>query len=673
MYDKSMPLHMASAVGIPAKTAWSTTARQRTAAGDLYVVAGFSGSESAPKLGREFVSWLEKNHFSQPAQAYQAFKDYWQELSQQIGVSIAAVWHQDGDQPTTNVTLFSFGFGLIGVLKKDSAKWLIDGEVDEQALEGSLQPGDRLILATARAKTATPSIELWLATKGEDIAAELSGRFIRLPESAELAYLILENPLGTGSVNSDIIGSDQTKIDNQTEQSDQPKDVNQQFVGEAARTELTQGQTRLAGINQKTSIHLISPEKIAAGLVAKQTTETSEDLISTKPPSTKRWQQWLITHLKELRVLRIAVVLILVGGVIGGLFLWREQNAIRENREVVVPLEQKVEEVLAIAPENKIEIRDASKSLLERLQGTRVKYRRNRQTIVELTTKVEEIYQNSSGEREVVELPVFYDFRLAVANFLASKAGIFQDQASFLDSNEGKIIILNLSTKNNRTVTSENLKDAIDISTLDNRDLILRRENLLFVSHAGDSEEELESTADIGEPVALETFGTNAYILDRGKQQIWRVDLSGQSTASTDSNETDSEDAGSDSSLVGWVRSAAGINFAEVASLSIDGDIWLGTNQGEVFRLSRGEKVGFSIKGLLEPLTSTVLVATVSDGEKLVLVEPGSNRLIVLDKDGVYQQQVVAEQIGGVTDVFLNEDETSAFLTAGSVVYEVKL
>ncbi len=66
-------------------------------------------------------------------------------------------------------------------------------------------------------------------------------------------------------------------------------------------------------------------------------------------------------------------------------------------------------------------------------------------------------------------------------------------------------------------------------------------------------------------------------------------------------------------------------------------------------------------------------MATVSDGEKLVLVEPGSNRLIVLDKDGVYQQQVVAEQIGGVTDVFLNEDETSAFLTAGSVVYEVKL
>jgi len=81
----------------------------------------------------------------------------------------------------------------------------------------------------------------------------------------------------------------------------------------------------------------------------------------------------------------------------------------------------------------------------------------------------------------------------------------------------------------------------------------------------------------------------------------------------------------------------------------------------------------FLVEGLLEPFTSTLLLATTEDGNKLAVVEPAQNRLVVLSKDGVYQLQMKSEQIGGVTDIFLSQDERYAYLVAGSVVYQVEI
>lgn len=60
---EDMPMQMASAVGIPSKTSWSTTALRRSAGGVIYVAAGFSGDEQTPGQGREFVHWLEDRNF----------------------------------------------------------------------------------------------------------------------------------------------------------------------------------------------------------------------------------------------------------------------------------------------------------------------------------------------------------------------------------------------------------------------------------------------------------------------------------------------------------------------------------------------------------------------------------------------------------------------------------
>jgi hypothetical protein len=125
--------------------------------------------------------------------------------------------------------------------------------------------------------------------------------------------------------------------------------------------------------------------------------------------------------------------------------------------------------------------------------------------------------------------------------------------------------------------------------------------------------------------------------------------------------------------LLTTLRRRNGVKLDTIVSMAINGSVWLGGNDGAIYKLARGERQVFSPQGLEEPFTSSVLLAVNPEGEKLAVVEPAKQRLVILDKDGNYQQQVNSPQIGGVTDVFLSADEKSVFLIGGSVVYKVDL
>src|SRR5690606_29429778 len=119
----------------------------------------------------------------------------------------------------------------------------------------------------------------------------------------------------------------------------------------------------------------------------------------------------------------------------------------------------------------------------------------------------------------------------------------------------------------------------------------------------------------LSEPSFIERFGENLYVFSRGSQQLWRF----PSVIAADASETASPSA--------WIRSAPGIDFSQVSSISIDGSVWMGSHTGEIYKLSLGARDEFRLEGLLEPFTGTLLVAAEPDGDRLAVVEPARNRL----------------------------------------------
>lgn len=634
-------MQTASAVGIPSKTSWSTTAVRRIAQGEVYLAVGLSGSEEAPHVGRALVRAVEEFPLESAGDLYQALQAHLQSIPAEVAVSLALLYRQD-----SKLLLTTVGFGLVGMLRRGQARWLIDGSQATQVLEGVIQPEDRWFLATAPVRDLDLPLAEWDELKSDEIGVELVGRFQKTENSGELAALIMREPKGQGSAGVapvPVAQSPEQESDSDSAALFPPTPL----AGPATRPSHTLPQ-------YDSSKHLIPPEKLQAGILATQEDQSS------------RWkQQWSSDKLaqgvhavRQLSWLKIALFVGVIFALVGGLFAWRSWRIQQEYQAVVVPLEELVQQAQQYPEDQRLQQRDTVRSLLERLQATRVNNRANTVRVQELITRTQDLYSSISGEKDVVNLPIFYDFRLVAADFLATRADRFEDQAVFFDSNDQKIISLDLRSKANQTVSNEALAGASDVAAADGVGYVLKSDSIQRVPLGGASINE-QTALSVPDAAYLDRFAENLYVFSRGNQQLWRFTLDNE--------------PGTEASPSAWVRSAPGIDFSRVSSIAIDGSVWMGTSNGEIFKLTRGERESFSMQGLLEPFTSTLLVSAIEEGERLAVVEPASNRLIIMSKDGVYQQQVSSEQIGGVTDVFWDQEETAVFLVAGSVVYRVEL
>lgn len=621
-----MAVTTASVVGIPSKTTWSTTAAIRRDQGEILCAAGFTGDERAPHEGRRFIRFLEELEIVDAAQFYQEVRHFVGVLQAPTAYSIALVLVVE-----EKLTLFTFGYGLIGLIRADQARWVMDGTQAAQVLEGQWQFGEQIVLSTARGRELQIPLVSWRGAEPADATADIFAKVQGHDHSGEVAVLIAqrtEKAHGVGAAT-------------EAETSPQP--------------EPPSPSPKQPVLENQSSSYLISPEKLAAGIQA----------ASVDPAEIKKHSQWsgkswqkMVEKLRfeQLHLVRAG----LVGGVVlillGSLFAYRSWNVKKEYAAVITPLEELVRQTQSISDEERFRKRQEAKSVLERLQATRVSYGQNQAALDSLIQTTEGLYQALSGEERLVNLPIFYDFRLVAADFLAQKVDREKEQAFFLDPAQKKVIAVNLQSKQNTVLSFEEAPDDLkDVAIQTAQVFALSPQTLSKVRATGGDFANLLSLGDsVKGPELLEEFADQLYVYDRSAEQIWRVAA---------------EEGASPSA---WVRSARGIDFAQMSSLSIDGSIWLGSRQGDIYKLERGERVDFAVNGVPEPFTASLLLATVEDGQKLVVIEPSKQRLVIIDKaTGDYQKQIFSEHLGAITDVFLDETEQNAYLLGGSVVYKV--
>jgi DNA-binding beta-propeller fold protein YncE len=107
--------------------------------------------------------------------------------------------------------------------------------------------------------------------------------------------------------------------------------------------------------------------------------------------------------------------------------------------------------------------------------------------------------------------------------------------------------------------------------------------------------------------------------------------------------------------------------------MTIDGKIWVTTNNGGIFAFAQGTKQSFTVTGMLQPFNGPLMIYTSPDLPFLYVLEPSQQRLVILNKDGVYQKQIISKDLGVTTDLVVTEDGKTAYLLAGSSVYSVGL
>lgn len=352
----------------------------------------------------------------------------------------------------------------------------------------------------------------------------------------------------------------------------------------------------------------------------------------------------------------VIVIILIVGG--NKLILGRRDARVDA---VLKPYAQRLEQATQ-QTEKVAKIQELS-ALLADLEQSRTQYSSDRLIARRFDLLFESAkaeYESISAQKEIAKLSVFYDFRLVAADFVASSFAFDRPGklAICLDRNQNRLLSLSLENKSPQTLSiADKLTNSSAVAVQNRKAYVVGDQGIIELSLPLDTMGKLVAPAPSEwQPRLISSFGDNVYVLDRKQRNILRFDLSDPT-----------------SSPSAWIKDKEGINFDELTSIMVDGDVWMGTTQGALLRFSRGEQVAFKLENAVSLPTSTIALYTTETSDLLYILEPRAKRLLVYQKDGTYVSSVRSPDLETASGVIVDEETQTAYILAGSLIYSLKL
>lgn len=167
----------------------------------------------------------------------------------------------------------------------------------------------------------------------------------------------------------------------------------------------------------------------------------------------------------------------------------------------------------------------------------------------------------------------------------------------------------------------------------------------------------LEKDPIWGNLVGIDTFAGNIYLLDSGKNQIWKYTggaagfSSGQKFLAEDQN----------------------IDLSQAISFSIDGTIWVITSDGKVIKALQGKADLINIDGLDAPFSPSSVIETKDDSQFVYVLDRQGQRVVRFSKEGEYDSQYKGEFLKDAVSIAIDEAEGSLYVLSESKIFVIKL
>jgi hypothetical protein len=159
----------------------------------------------------------------------------------------------------------------------------------------------------------------------------------------------------------------------------------------------------------------------------------------------------------------------------------------------------------------------------------------------------------------------------------------------------------------------------------------------------------------------LYSYASNLYLLDIGRDQIWRYSLTSEvfSPPSRYFNTTN-------------------VSLNGTIDIAIDGDIYLLKKDGQLIRNTSTSKPdpNFTVTNVKPELENpTAIYTTTSDDAYLYIAEPQKNRIIAINKNGQFQEQFLweNESIDTISDIILDTANNTLHFLGDNKLYTISL
>lgn len=362
-------------------------------------------------------------------------------------------------------------------------------------------------------------------------------------------------------------------------------------------------------------------------------------------------------------ILVLAVIVVVIVGA-GGFFLFRRQQEVAEAAAALQPFEQQIQQAKDTVNQDPISARANLQQAIAGVETLQVTFRNKTAGLSKIDTTLKEakaFYDEVSGREEFSELSVFFNSRNDTVDIVITQSGVLQDALVFFDAQKKQGAVVKLSDKAITPFTLELDKEVVDLATNVADSTIWTLADAVHQFNPGKPSdkpvEKLAPSDRLSGGKLISVFSNAVYVLSPSERTILKY----------------TQDDDTFTGPIKWFKSAQGLDFEQVVSMVVDGDIWLTDKKGGIFRLRGGNAQDFSVKGLEQPFKSSLIIYTTEESEKLYILEPDNHRMVILSKNGEFLREVTSSSLAAASHIVVSPDETKLFAVSGSTVYEVSL
>jgi len=259
--------------------------------------------------------------------------------------------------------------------------------------------------------------------------------------------------------------------------------------------------------------------------------------------------------------------------------------------------------------------------------------------------------ENKILKKEEKKYTEFFDLMVDDKSAKGEKIYLNDDHLLVSDQNRGVLYELSLEKKS---------LDKDQFSTVKRSNLIASYENKKYFFVTGEGvyqvvdrkvNKVIENDKDWGKIIDLVVFNGNIYLLDQGKDEIWKY-LSAESGFGNKSS---------------YFQSGQSIDLSQVNSLTIDGSIYLAGNSIMV-KYTSGLRDEFKVN-LPDSNVDMTKIFTNRDLEKVYGWDKKRGTIYIMGKNGDYQEQVNSKILSAGTDLVVYKD--SIYVLQGNKIYKI--
>lgn len=260
----------------------------------------------------------------------------------------------------------------------------------------------------------------------------------------------------------------------------------------------------------------------------------------------------------------------------------------------------------------------------------------------------------------VKDIGVWLDLNLVREGFMANRLAVYEDQLLLLDQSKQVLITVSLDSKSHKILAGGDKIGQASLQSL-NADSVW-----VYSADKGVLRLDVQSTQVVdtiepdqewGKISDIYGFASNVYLLDTGKNQIWKY--LPIASGFSDKREYFSSDTATD--------------LKDGVKMHIDGSIWILKSNGQLLKFTQGNADSFNLNGV-EPAPGQIKSFFISDNtNKIYLLDGQNQRVAVVNKDGSFDYQIVSDKFTTTDDLVADESTKKLYLLEGSKIYSIDL